>query len=134
MVDVEVTARDDERLGAVLPVLARTLGLPSAALWHGSARLPDELPLAFPELAHGTVLGLGRPGPRHCSDPHGRALELHVVGGPEAGTTLPLGRGRHVFGRGAGATVHLEDPDVSRRHVLVEVGSGGITVADLGSS
>ena len=31
-------------------------------------------------------------------------------------------------------TVRLDDPDVSRRHVAVQVGGGAITVADLGST
>nr|WP_275585725.1 FtsK/SpoIIIE domain-containing protein [Geodermatophilus sabuli] len=61
-------------------------------------------------------------------------MELHVVGGPAAGSTLPLERGRHVVGRGATATLRLTDPDVSRRHVLLEVGAGDLTVTDLGST
>jgi S-DNA-T family DNA segregation ATPase FtsK/SpoIIIE len=133
-VDVEVTACDDDRLGAVLPPLAAALGLPSAGLWSGSTRLGPDLPLTDPALLHGAVLGLGRPGPRPSTAAGSSALELHVVSGPDAGTALPLDRGRHVVGRGSDATVRLTDPDVSRRHVLVEVGAGGLSVRDLGSS
>ncbi|MGY1641316.1 FtsK/SpoIIIE domain-containing protein [Geodermatophilus sp. SYSU D00703] len=133
-VDVEVTAADDERLGAVLPELAEVLRLPAAQLWAGSVRLGHDVPLTSPALAHGALLGLGRPGPRGGSAERSSALELHVVGGPEAGTTVPLARGRHVVGRGGEATVGLDDPDVSRRHALVDVGTGGLTVADLGST
>jgi S-DNA-T family DNA segregation ATPase FtsK/SpoIIIE len=132
--DVAISARDDERLGAVLPRLAAALRLPSAELWSGSTRLAPELPLTDPELLHGALLGLGRPGPRPGAAAGSSALELHVVGGPDAGTALPLDRGRHVVGRGSDATVRLTDPDVSRRHVLVEVGAGNLTVRDLGSS
>nr|WP_275586240.1 FtsK/SpoIIIE domain-containing protein [Geodermatophilus normandii] len=59
---------------------------------------------------------------------------MHVVGGPAAGTAVPLVTGRHVLGRGAGSTLPLPDPGVSRRHVALEVGAGGITVSDLGST
>ncbi|MGY1592690.1 FtsK/SpoIIIE domain-containing protein [Geodermatophilus sp. SYSU D00708] len=133
-VDVEVTAAGDERLGAVLPALAEALRLPEAELWAGSARLAGDVPLTSSALAHGALLGLGRAGPRGAGADRASALELHVVGGPDAGTTLPLARGRQVIGRGGEATVRLEDPDVSRRHVLVDVGAGGLAVADLAST
>ncbi|SNX98422.1 DNA segregation ATPase FtsK/SpoIIIE, S-DNA-T family [Geodermatophilus sabuli] len=127
-------AADDEHLDAVAPRLVRALRLPPAGLWSGSTRLPEGLPLTDPALAHGAVLGLGRPGPRPADGERSSALELHVVGGPEAGSALPLPRGRHVVGRGAAADVDLADPDVSRRHLLVEVGAGELTVCDLGST
>ncbi|HEY0506932.1 MAG TPA: FtsK/SpoIIIE domain-containing protein [Blastococcus sp.] len=133
-VDVEVTAADDEALGAVRPALARALGGPVTGLWAGSARLADDLPLDAPELVHGAVLGLGRPRQRCEGGRSSSALELHVVGGPEAGRTVPLGQGRHVLGRSRSAGIRLDDADVSREHVVVQVGSGAITVADLGSS
>ena len=133
-IDVEVSARDDERLGAVLPALGRALGVPDAEVWSGSHRLVPELPLTAPELAHGAILGLGRPGPRKGPGDRSSALELHVVGGPDSGRTLPLGSGTHVLGRGADATVRFADPDVSRRHARVQLAGGGITVADLDST
>ncbi|WP_336027805.1 FtsK/SpoIIIE domain-containing protein [Geodermatophilus sp. FMUSA9-8] len=131
-VDVEVSAADDDPLGAVLPVLTAALGVPAAGVWSGSTRLGDDLPLTSPLLAHGAVLGLGRPTPRDERPPS--PLELHVVGGPAAGTTVGLASGRHVVGRGAGATLPLPDPGVSRRHVRLDVGAGGTTVTDLGST
>ncbi|MGY1821200.1 FtsK/SpoIIIE domain-containing protein [Geodermatophilus sp. SYSU D00079] len=133
-VDVEVVATDDQRLDAVLPGLAAALDLPSAELWSGSTRLPAAHPLSDAALLHGAVLGLGRPGPRTGDRERHSALELHVVGGPEAGRALPLSRGRQVVGRGSVADIPLADPDVSRRHLLVEVGSGELTVTDLGST
>jgi S-DNA-T family DNA segregation ATPase FtsK/SpoIIIE len=133
-VDVEVIAHDDDQVGAVRPMLERALGVPVDGLWAGSTRLPDDLPLTAPELTHGAVLGLGRPAPRSGIENRSSALELHVVGGPDAGLTVPLGRGRHVLGRGAEATVRLDDPDVSRRHVAVQIGGGDLTVADLDST
>lgn len=132
--DVAVCACDDDHLGAVLPAVAATVHLPSVELWSGSTRLGPDLPLADPALRHGALLGLGRPGPRPPAA-GSSALELHVVGGPDAGTAQALDAGRHVVGRGGsgGATVDLTDPAVSRRHVLVEVAAGELAVRDLGS-
>jgi S-DNA-T family DNA segregation ATPase FtsK/SpoIIIE len=129
--DVVVTAADDATLGDVLPELGREPGL---ELWAGSTRLRADTPLTVPQLAHGAVLGVGGPAPRWSAGARSSALELHVVGGPDAGRTVPLGQGRHVLGRGGEATVRLDDPDVSRRHVEVNVGGGRITVADLSST
>ncbi len=133
-VDVEVTALDSATVGCVLPALQRALGVPVDGLWEQSVRLPDEMPLTTPALAHGALLGVGRPAPEAWRSARGSALELHVVGGPDAGRALPLGQGRHVLGRGSEATVALQDPDVSRRHVVLQVGGGRITVADLAST
>ncbi|MGY1684307.1 FtsK/SpoIIIE domain-containing protein [Geodermatophilus sp. SYSU D00867] len=132
-VDVEVRASDDARLDTVLVPLAAALGTAAAGLWSGSTRLPGELLLSDDRLVHGAVLGLGRPVPP-SGEPAASPLELHVVGGPAAGTAVPLATGRHVLGRGAGATLSLPDPGVSRRHVALDVGAGGITVTDLGST
>jgi S-DNA-T family DNA segregation ATPase FtsK/SpoIIIE len=132
-VDVEVTAHDGELLREVLPELAAALGRDVSGLWTASSRLAGDLPLTAPVLAHGAVLGLGGPVP---GDRRSRtsALELRVISGPDAGRAVPLGQGGHVIGRGSDADVRLDDPDVSRRHVAVEVGRGSITVADLGST
>jgi S-DNA-T family DNA segregation ATPase FtsK/SpoIIIE len=131
--DVEVTAYDHDRLSDVLAPLATALGQPVTSLWSASSRLVDNLPLTAPELSHGAILGLDGPvaGDRRSRS---SALELRVVGGPDAGRAVPLGQGSHVIGRGSDADVRLDDPDVSRRHVAVEVGRGSITVADLGST
>jgi S-DNA-T family DNA segregation ATPase FtsK/SpoIIIE len=133
-VDVEVIARDQDRLSDVLPPLCLALGHHEPGLWASSTRLADDLPLTAPELAHGAVLGLGGPVPGSDRRTRSSALELRVVGGPDAGRAVPLGQGRHVLGRGSDVTVRLDDPDVSRRHVVVHVGGGAITVADLGST
>jgi DNA segregation ATPase FtsK/SpoIIIE, S-DNA-T family len=133
-VDIELAAGDGETLSAVLPALAAIVGRDEVVLWAGSAPLPPETPLTAAELLHGSVLGLGRPGPRSTSRERASALELRLVGGPDAGRTVPLTQGRHVLGRGAGATVQVEDPAISREHAEVAVGSGGITVSDRGST
>lgn len=132
--DVELTAADDDRVGAVLSALSRALGHPVDGLWSGPRRLSEEECVGAAELAHGAVLGLGRPVPDGLRDDRASALELHVVGGPDAGRTVPLGQGRHVLGRGDAATVALDDPDVSRRHVTLVVGRGQVTVSDASST
>jgi DNA segregation ATPase FtsK/SpoIIIE, S-DNA-T family len=132
--DVEVTAAPGHTLSDVLPAISCVVGRPVAGLWAGSTRLPDDLPLTSAALDHGSVLGLGRPARRQHAGPPSSALELHVVGGPDAGRSLPLGQGRHVIGRSSTVPIRLHDPDVSRRHAAVHVGAGAVTVADLGSS
>ncbi|MCR9162249.1 MAG: FHA domain-containing protein [bacterium] len=41
--------------------------------------------------------------------------------------------GEHILGRGRGATVALDDPDVSRQHARIVVEPEGLTIFDLGS-
>ena len=130
--DVEITARDHDLLADVLGPLGTALGRSVSGLWAGSARLSDDLPLSSAVLAHGAALQLDGPAASRRSETS--ALELRVVGGPDAGRALPLGRGRHVIGRGSDAGVRIDDPDLSRRHVAVDVANGTLTVADLGST
>jgi S-DNA-T family DNA segregation ATPase FtsK/SpoIIIE len=137
-VDVEVGGADTATVADVLTALAADVGVVARALWSGSSPLPASTTLSAAALRHGAVLGLDRPGPRDGADggtPAGSgALELQVAGGPDAGRVLPLGRGDLVLGRGATCGFALTDPDVSRRHALVSVGGGQVTVTDLGSS
>jgi S-DNA-T family DNA segregation ATPase FtsK/SpoIIIE len=132
--DVEVTAAPWHRLADVLPALAAVVRGPVEGLWAGSTCLPDDMPLTAAPLDHGAVLGLGRPARGRHPDRASSALELHVVGGPDAGRSLALGKGRHVIGRSSEIQIRLRDPDVSRRHAEITVGGGAVTVADLGSS
>jgi S-DNA-T family DNA segregation ATPase FtsK/SpoIIIE len=132
--DVEVLARDDEHLAAVLPHLGSVLGTPGAGAFIGSTRLPDTVRLSDLRLRHGAVLGIDRPARSGATPAAAAALELHVVGGPDAGRTVALASGDHLVGRDTGSVVPLGDPDVSRRHVALHVGGGSVEVADLGSS
>jgi S-DNA-T family DNA segregation ATPase FtsK/SpoIIIE len=133
-IDVVVHARDDERVGTVLATLGRALGAPPAPVFTGTVRLTDEVRLDDVRLRHGAVLGWGRPVHDGASRRVRGALELRVVGGPDAGRTLALEGGRHVLGRGEDVEVRLEDPNVSRRHALLHVAGGTVEVTDLGSS
>jgi S-DNA-T family DNA segregation ATPase FtsK/SpoIIIE len=132
--DVEVTAAPRQTIADVLPAISGLVGRPVEGLWAGTTRLADDLPLSAAALDHGALLGLGRPARREHPGRASSALELHVVGGPDAGRVIPLAQGRHVVGRSSDVPIRLHDPDVSRRHAAVHVGGGAVTVADLGST
>ena len=53
--------------------------------------------------------------------------------GAHRGREHAMPYGEHVLGRGRGATVVLDDPDVSRQHARIVVEPDGLTVFDLGS-
>ncbi|WP_299952233.1 FtsK/SpoIIIE domain-containing protein [uncultured Modestobacter sp.] len=133
-VDVVVHAPDEAVLADVLPGLGSALGHPSPQLWAGSTALTAGTPLSSSALCHGAVLGLDRPGPRSTPDRASGALEVQVTGGPDAGRGLALGQGTLVVGRASGCGLVLTDPDVSRRHAVVSVAGGRVSVADLGSA
>jgi pSer/pThr/pTyr-binding forkhead associated (FHA) protein len=59
-------------------------------------------------------------------------LELLVVEGPDHGRSFALSA-QSVIGRDPTATVHLTDDEVSRRHAIITLGEGRITIEDLGS-
>ncbi|WAX56143.1 FtsK/SpoIIIE domain-containing protein [Jatrophihabitans cynanchi] len=59
---------------------------------------------------------------------------LEVVGGPDAGRAIALGPGPARIGRHRDSTLVLADPDVSRRHAEVWVGTAGPQVRELGSA
>ncbi|MEU7245354.1 FtsK/SpoIIIE domain-containing protein [Streptomyces sparsogenes] len=63
------------------------------------------------------------------------AAVMRVVGGLEAGRSVPLSVGRTVLGRGAKADVRVVAPGVSRSHAVVEVSADGqVRVSDLASA
>lgn len=81
------------------------------------------------------MLALGEPDPDADEPPAGPAAELRVVGGPDAGGVHRL-HGRQVrVGRSSEADVPLDDPDVSRLHLSLQLAADGtVTVHDLGST
>jgi len=60
-------------------------------------------------------------------------MELVERSGSRAGKAHPLAHGEHVIGRGAGVSISLDDPDVSRHHARLEVDVEGVLLEDLGS-
>jgi DNA segregation ATPase FtsK/SpoIIIE, S-DNA-T family len=111
-IDVCVVARDDERLDSVLLEMGRAVGIPPGPGFSGRTPLADDLTLADERLSHGAVIGIGGPVDDARARVPAGALELRVVGGPDAGRTIALDRGNHVVGRASDVLVRLDDPNV----------------------
>jgi DNA-binding NtrC family response regulator len=60
-------------------------------------------------------------------------IRVIVLSGPERGTTVELGAGRHRVGKAPDCQLVLTDGLVSRHHLEIELNSEGVTVRDLGS-
>ncbi|WP_329580607.1 FtsK/SpoIIIE domain-containing protein [Kitasatospora sp. NBC_01250] len=139
--DVLVTAPVGTTLGSLAVALAGAVGVRGARsathvhLYAGSQRIDERTPLGHPPLLDGAVLALGEPDPDADEPPAGPAAELRVVGGPDAGGVHRL-HGRQVrVGRSSEADVPLDDPDVSRLHLSLQLAADGtVTVHDLGST
>ncbi|KQX65652.1 FtsK/SpoIIIE domain-containing protein [Angustibacter sp. Root456] len=132
--DVEVEAPD----GSTAADLVRALvgaGITDAptSLSTGGAAIAATTPLGRRPLVHGALLVAARTWPTDLHTPRS-TLALHVVSGPDAGTVLPLSAGSTTVGRGASASLDVADPLLSRRHYELRLGSGGLTLHDLGSS
>ncbi len=67
------------------------------------------------------------------SSEHDLVPQLIETGGSHSGRVHDVPYGEHIVGRGRGATVSLDDPDVSRQHARLVVAPDGVTVFDLGS-
>jgi DNA-binding NtrC family response regulator len=59
---------------------------------------------------------------------------LLIVKGPDRGETIAIGSVSFTLGSGSGCDVPLSDPTISRRHLGVEPGAGGVVLRDLGST
>jgi S-DNA-T family DNA segregation ATPase FtsK/SpoIIIE len=149
-VDLAVDCADDARIGdlaaelarhpaltgpsVVQPLAGRPLGVrdeppeqPPALWWSGRALDPAE-PVSTSPLRHGAVVGVGQPVPDVLAEPAG-AVEVRVVGGAGAGRVQRLVPGSYQVGRGAGATVRLDDPTLPEVAFTVDVDvAGRVTV------
>ncbi|WP_030243016.1 FtsK/SpoIIIE domain-containing protein [Streptomyces sp. NRRL S-350] len=140
-VDVLVTAPVGTALGAIAGALAGAVGVrgPRAAthvhLYAGAHRVDEHTLLGHPPLLDGAVLSLNEPDPTADDPDDAPAAELRVVGGPDAGGVHRL-HGREIrVGRSGEADVPLDDPDVSRLHLVLHLADDGrISVRDLGST
>lgn len=130
--DVEIEAPEAAVLGDVSALLCAAAGAPGAAVFAGSNRLRPDAPLGSGPLRSGAVLGIGTPSARGVLGT--TAVELRVVGGPAAGGITALRPGAVVIGRDHTADVEIDDPDVSRRHLTMHIGTDQITVTDLRST
>lgn len=127
----------------LVAALGRHLGLRTGHVTGRLVRTGSELDLSTPvgslELRQGDRIvldGGGRPATRSrgVRDRVGTTFELLIVGGPMSGVRFPLPSGTYVLGRGAGCTIVLDDPSVSRRHVQLAVGASAVEVSDIGST
>ncbi|MFJ8086424.1 FHA domain-containing protein [Streptomyces sp. NPDC096205] len=145
--DVLVTAPAGTALAAVASALASAVSGDGTAdrperggspvLYAGEERLDTQrCTLGEPPLVDGAVLSVGAPaGPEPHPEVDDAPAQLHVVAGPDAGGVHLLHGGQVRIGRSADADVPLDDPDVSRLHCAVTLGTDGrVTVADLGST
>ncbi len=137
-VDVRLLAPAGTTLGQVADDLLAAVGRggQELPLFCDGERLEPATPLGEGVLLEGALLSIGRAG-----GPAGRAagtvggfLELHSVGGPDAGLVYRLTPGRHRIGRAGEAVLTVDDPDVSRVHAELSVTPAGIALRDLGST
>ena len=137
------------RLGrpdAVVADLAAALGAGGGLVIDGRPS-PPGAPLAGSGLVMGSEVAplepAGRPGgaaaaswPRDAEATAAvdAGVVLRIIGGLDAGASVPLAPGRVRLGRGEEAEVRVACRDVSRLHCEIEVAEDGtVTVADLGS-
>ena len=140
-VDVMIEAEAEAPAAELLGALARHVGVPAAeaqAAYNQRAGtwLTADGPLLDADLRDGDRLALrpARQAGTEVSPPRAPIVELVIAGGPDAGRRFALAAGEHVVGRGPGADLTLPDRSMSRRHLVLRVGTSGVTVADLGSS
>ncbi|MDQ1732883.1 MAG: segregation ATPase FtsK/SpoIIIE, family, partial [Pseudonocardiales bacterium] len=132
-IDVELRAPQASCLTEVAPMMRSALGAQlDATISVGGRPLPSSALIGAAELVSGVRLTIGRTGSR---DPVlASALQLRVVGGPDAGHVVDLPRGSTTIGRSGGADIVLHDADISRVHAEVRVDYDGIWVRDLDST
>jgi S-DNA-T family DNA segregation ATPase FtsK/SpoIIIE len=138
LLDVLVTAPAGTPLRAAVGQLANLAGLAEPEFHVGAVRVAEEHPLGVPPLVDGAVLTADQPA---AALPPPGNLELHVIGGPDAGgvhllTPPAPGRAamRLAVGRGVEADIRIEDPDLSRRHAELSVSTDWVRLADCGST
>ncbi|HEV2635918.1 MAG TPA: FtsK/SpoIIIE domain-containing protein [Actinocrinis sp.] len=103
---VVVGAGPDTPLGEAAAHIAAATAEPGTDLYLGSRRFDPKATLAEAGLYDGAVVGFSRrPEPAAPPPP---LLELHLVGGPGAGTIHPLAAGRHPVGSGEGCAIRIE--------------------------
>ena len=129
--DVAVTAP----VGTSFAQIRSALGFrsePDEPVFSRSIQLGSDVELGAPGLRSGDRLtvekGDGLGGELRAM------LRVHVVGGVDSGLIEPLVRGRLTIGRDEDCELSLTDPDVSRRHVVVEVTAKTVQVSDLSST
>lgn len=137
-VDATVTAAAGTAFSAAAAALRALAGVPDGRFYVGTVPVREEMALGLPPLLDGAALTVGGPG-APTTLPGG--LELHVVGGPDAGGVhliAPPAPGddpvRIAIGRGTDTQVRIEDPDLSRLHAELSVTADWVRLRDTGST
>ncbi|WP_082220950.1 FtsK/SpoIIIE domain-containing protein [Luteipulveratus halotolerans] len=126
--EVLVTATTDTTWRELRAHLREHVPLPEQ-VYAGAAAVTEDAVFGSTVLRHGAVLS-DRPRP----DRSPALLEVATAEGPDAGTTHPLGTSAVLIGRAAPGGVAVADPDLSRRHLLLEIAHGHVQATDLGST
>ncbi len=127
----------------IVAALARAVGaIEPITAWVSRTAAPIALqaPLRDAQLCHGDQVHLAAPG-RPSDDlaagspDQPASYVLAVVGGPRAGQRFPLRAGSgYLLGRDDSADINLGDPQASRRHLHLGVGSKEVVASDAGST
>ena len=151
--DAGVEREMEVRLGrpdALVADLAAALGAAGGGLVIDGRPTPPGTPLTGSGLVMGSevAIALPVPRPRDGTVPRSRrdsdatdatamldaGLVLRIVGGLDAGLSVPLRPGRVRLGRGEKADIRVDCGDISRLHCEIDVTEDGlVTVTDLGS-
>ncbi len=134
-VDVVVEWSGRTTVAALCAALADHLGEPVPGLSSGGRVLPPDAEVGMPPLLHGASVSVVTPpaGGAQVTTvvPEPRSvLDLVVVGGPDAGRRHPLSPPGVAVGRAPAAGLVVDDESLSRNHLYVAVGSGGVTIED----
>ena len=148
-VDVAVALPDDATIddlarGLVRELSADQAGAASTVMLScdrlGTLRGADAV--AESGLRSGDTVGLGRAAgagddsrrPGRASDGNNSraAIEMQVVGGPQAGRRVSLAPGTHTIGRDHSCELRFKDPSLSRRHAELLVAPGASRSATSG--
>jgi DNA segregation ATPase FtsK/SpoIIIE, S-DNA-T family len=137
-IDLDPAAQASTLLSAIANHLGLAPGEVAAAVVERTGELVEPaVPVGEQGLRDGDALLLSHAGedPTVNGVQHpDAAIELLIVGGPDAGATIPLAPGAHIVGRGPGADIVVGDRSLSRRHVLIEIHDDEVAVADAGST
>lgn len=132
--DISVTGPSGTTLGDLSKLLGQHFPASAERSMSSNGQpLPATALLGGPGLRSGCRIKIGAAGNRPTAP--GSVLQARIVGGPDAGRTVPLSRGRHLVGRaGADVDIQIEDPDISRRHAELMVDLRTLTIRDLNST
>lgn len=126
-VTVDVAGAHDGR--CLADALLEALHLdPTSEVWAGEEVVDEQMTVGSPPLLHGAHLLIRPAGHRPTGRARGSPLRLAVVGGPDAGHDIALTHGSWTVGRSPSCDLTLDDPSLSRTHLVVEVGSSGVHV------